>query len=523
MAEIIEWFEKLIIDWQKIIEINKKISKHEELSDKELKITFPFVPFEMDCYTLFNLFTALIPKLFTENGDLLILILNDTRDKILWSAAQYEENGNYLDFKKIEFIDSKEILRLIRQNKIKDVHNNIQKLKCGLNPNFNLNSIILIDIYFLEQYKSVHKKMEIEFLDHIANFWRFLAKMYESGRIEILNEPLFFNFLRKFLTDNKNFDASEFKNIITKLLPPQNVVFYLFNDENEEKTVAFAILTTPYRSVFTFLDKKEIQEVLKKIKKKKSSQGEIMVNFAKRLHKNYRVFYNEKFLKVSAAFVLKFEILDYLRDILKNYNFKHALVKFAEYIKNSDKLWTSDGKIVLFRRWGSTFLDFDVEKLDPSSITNINSGVRFIYGYKARTLIFIFDQDVNLLSIFGLKLKNGSLEKFYNISTDKVIDIFIKEKNVENALKIAKNTLSEELGCWINHVIGVRYTDLNKFSAILSMGTSINGALKFLKMLDNFFRYEMLIYPIEPFLDLFKKEGSIKTIKRLFFPIMMQD
>jgi len=441
------------------------------------------------------------------------------RDEILWSAVQYEEEGNFIEFRKFDFDRKKEILDLIRQNNIKEINNIIKKFELGLNSKFNLNFIIVIDIIFLERYRQVYEKMKIGFLEYIADLWNFLAEMYNEKRIEIYNEPLFFNFTRKFLIDNKNFDALEFKNVITKLLPPQNVVFSFFQDNT---TISFAILTTPYKFVFTFLDSSEIQELFKKAKKKKRPPSETMENFAKRLHKNYRVFYNERYLKISAAFVMKLEIIDYIKDVIEKYNFKRFLMKFAEYIKNTDTLWTSDGKIVLFRRWGKTFLGFDIEKLNPSSILNFNSAIKFLYGYQSRALMFIFDQDVKLHVILGLDLLKGSLRRFFIIPLNTVNQIFEQEKNVEKALLMAKDSLSEQLGMWVNTIIGVRYTDLNKFSAILSLGTSIGGALKFLKMIDNFIKYEMLIMPINPLLDVMKKEGSVKTIKKLYFPLILQ-
>ena len=61
-----------------------------------------------------------------------------------------------------------------------------------------------------------------------------------------------------------------------------------------------------------------------------------------------------------------------------------------------------------------------------------------------------------------------------------------------------------------------------KFSIFLSMGTSVGGALKFLKMLDNFIKYEMIFLPINPLIDLMKKEGSVKTIKKLYFPMLLK-
>ncbi|MFX0139821.1 MAG: hypothetical protein ACFFDN_39640, partial [Candidatus Hodarchaeota archaeon] len=334
------------------------------------------------------------------------------------------------------------------------------------------------------------------------------------------NPPLFFEFLNKFITDNENFDALSFKNVITKLIPPQNVVFSLIN---EQKIASFAILTTPYKFVFTFLDNEKIEQRLLKIKKKKHAIEEIMAELAKQLHKKYRVFYNEKYLKVSTAFVMKFNILDYLKDIMSKYSFKTFLVKFTELLTKSDDLWTSNGKIVLFRRWGKTFFDFDLRKLNPPSILSYNRGVNFIYGYRVRTLFFIFDPDIKLQTILGLDLKNGSLEKFYIIPIENVLEIFENEKEIEKALLIAKHQLSEQLGHWINTVIGVRYTDLNRLSIFLSMATSVQGSLKLLKILDNLIKYQIIFLPLNPLIDLMQKEGSIKTIKKLYFPLILLD
>ncbi len=513
MHEIISWFEELVEDWKKIIKFNKKIAIGEKISEQETKLTFPFIPIEVDCYTFFNFFSESFPKLFTENGDSLILILNDSHNQVIWSAAQYEENGNYFDFFKFEIQNSEEILGLIKDNSFEKINNYVQNLNIGLNSNFNLNFIIVIDLKFLEDFRELHDSLKYEFLDYIAALWNFLAKMYKEERIQVYNPPLFLDFLKKFITDNDNFDALTFRNVITKLLPPQNVVFSLIN---EKKTAAFAILTTPYKFVFTFLDNKRIEQRFKKIKNKKHLFQELMAELAKQLHKKYRVFYNEKYLKVNTAFVIRFEIFNYLKDIILKYSFKNFLIKITEFIIKSDDLWTSDGKIVLFRRWGKSFFDFDLNKLNPPSVLSYNRGFNFIYGYRARTIMFIFDQDVKLQTILGLDLKNGTLEKFYIISMEKVKDIFKREKDVKKALVIAKHQLSEQFGLWINTVIGVRYTDLNKFSAILSLATSVPGSLKFLKILDNFIKNQMIFLPINPLLDLMKKKGTSKFFKEVF-------
>ncbi len=522
MVEILKWFEEVIEKWKKIISLNKKIINQEKILDENRKIFFPIIPIELDCRTSFNIFSQFFPKLFGENGDCLILILNDGRDEILWSAVQHEENGNYVDFLRFEFEEQVDALELIRTNSIKKVNDYIKQKVEGLHSRFDLNFVIILDVKFLEGYEDVYEMMKTGFLDHVSGLWNFLARMLEENRIEIYNEPLFFNFLRKFVTDNKNFDAMEFKNIISKLLPPQNVIFSLFDDATDS-TISFAILTTPYKFVFTFLEPDGIQQKFEIVKRKTPSSENLMAGFARQLHKKYRIFYNDKYLKVGAAFVMKCEIIDYFKNVIEKYDFKNAMVKFAEYIKNTDKLWTSDGKIVLFRRWGNTFLDFDVNKLNPSLISSFNKGIRFIHGYKTRSLIFIFDQDVNLLHVLGFDLVNGSFEKFYTIPKNRVLDIFKAEKDVEKAMLKAKHALSEELGWWINAVIGVRYTDLNKFSVFLSLGTSVGGALKFLKMLDNFFKYEMLMMPINPLMDVIKKEGTIKTLKKLYFPMVLLD
>ena len=520
MNEIINWFEELIKDWKKIINLNKKIAKGEEIPEIEKTLTFPFIPIEIDCYTFFNFFSESFSKLFTENGDSLILILNNSHDQIIWSAAQYEENGNYLDFLKFEIQNSEEILGFIKENSLKKITNYLHNLKIGLNSNFNLNFIITVDLKFLDEFRKVHDSLKYEFLDYLAGLWNLLAKMYREDRIQVYNPPLFFDFLNKFIKDNENFDALTFKNVITRLLPPQNVVFSMIN---KKKTASFAILTTPYKFVFTFLDNKRIGQRFKKIKKKKHSIQDLMAELAKQLHKKYRVFYNEKYLKVNTAFVIKFDIINFLKDIMSKYNFKNFLIKFTEFITKSDDLWTSDGKIVLFRRWGKTFFDFNLKKLNPPSVLSYNRGVNFIYGYRARTLMFIFDQDVKLQTILGLDLKKGSLEKFYIIPKEQVNNIFENEEDIEKALLIAKHRLSEQFGWWINTVIGVRYTDLNKFSAILSLATSVPGSLKFLKILDNFIKYQMIVLPINPLLDIMQKEGSIKTVKKLYFPLILQD
>lgn len=520
MSEIIDWFKKLIEDWKKIIQVNNKIIRKEYIPKSEDKIVFPFIPLELDCYTLFNFFYQFFPKLFTENGDSLILILNENRDHILWSAIQHEENGNYLAFLEFEINYDEEILRFIEENSIERIGQHIQYLQKDLEFHFDLNFIIIVDTNLLEEFKNVHEMMKIGFLDYMANLWNFLANMYEQKRIQIYNEPLFFKFLRKFIMNNKDFDAVMFKNVITKLLPPQNVVFSLFNYQS---FVAFAILTTPYKFVLTFLDNAEIKDYFQRIKKIKQDSNEFMVNFAKQLHKKYRIFYNEKSLYVNAAFVMGFDIFDYIKDIMSNYSFENFLVKFSEYLAKSDELWTSDGKIVLFRRWGNTFFDFKLEQFNPSSVLFFNSGIRFIYGFKARTLLFIFGQDIKLLTILGLDLKNGLLEKFYIIPKEEVNDIFENEKDVERAILIAKHRLSEQMGCWINTVIGVRYTDLNKFSAILSMATTVQGSLKFLKILDNFIKYEMIFLPKNPILEVMKKDGFVKTLKNSYFPIILKE
>ncbi len=337
--------------------------------------------------------------------------------------------------------------------------------------------------------------------------------MYKEERIQVYNPPLFLDFLKKFITDNDNFDALTFRNVITKLLPPQNVVFSLIN---EKKIASFVILTTPYKLVFTFLDNKKIEHRFEKIKKKKHSMQDLMAELAKQFHKKYQVFYNEKYLKVNTAFITRFEIFNYLKDIMSKYNFKNFLIKFTEFITKSDDLWTSDGKIVLFRRWGKTFFNFDLKKLNPPSILSYNRAFNFIYGYQVRTIMFIFDQDIKLQTILGLDLKNGSLEKFYTISKEQVIDIFERERNVEKALLIAKHQLSEQFGWWINTIIGIRYTDLNKFSAILSLATSVSGSLKFLKILDNFIKNQIIFLPINPLLDLMQKKGTSKFLKQTF-------
>ncbi|MFX1449612.1 MAG: hypothetical protein ACFFCM_02145 [Promethearchaeota archaeon] len=520
MQEIINWFEDIIENWKKIINLNNKIATGEKILEEEKQIIFPFIPFEIDCYTCFNFFSESFPKLFTENGDSLILIQNDSHDQIIWSAAQYEENGNYLDFLKFEIQNSEEILSLIKEGSIEKIADYVHNLEVGFNPNFNLNFIIIIDIRFLEGLKKVHDSFKFEFLDYITALWNLLAQMYKEERIQIYNPPLFFEFLHKFITDNENFDAITFKNVLTKLLPPQNVVFSLVN---ENKTVSFAILTTPYKFVFTFLGHERIEQRLKKIKIKKHFMQDIMAELAKQLHKKYRIFYNEKYLKVNTTFVIKFEILDYFKDIMSKYRFKNFLIRLAEFITKSDDFWTSDGKIVLFRRWGKSFFDFDLRKLNPPSILSYNRGLHFIYGYRAKTLVFIFDQNIKLQTIFGLDLKNGSLEKFYIIPKEQVNSIFKKEKDIEKALLNVKHKLSEQFGSWISTIIGVKYTDLNKFSAILSMATSVPGSLKFLKILDNFIKYQALFLPLNPLIDLMQKEGSIKTLKKLYFPLILQD
>ncbi|MFX0137079.1 MAG: hypothetical protein ACFFDN_25800, partial [Candidatus Hodarchaeota archaeon] len=178
MSEILNWFEELIEEWKKIIYLNKKIAIGEKVPTEEKRYVLPFIPIEIDCYTFFNFFSESFPKLFTENGDSLILILNDSHNQIIWSAAQYEENGNYFDLLKFEIQNTEEILGFIEEKSFEKITNYIHNLKIGLNPNFNLNFIIAIDIKFLEEFKKVQDSLKYEFLDYIAGLWNLLAKMY---------------------------------------------------------------------------------------------------------------------------------------------------------------------------------------------------------------------------------------------------------------------------------------------------------------------------------------------------------
>jgi len=512
---VLEWLKKdFLKQWKQLIEINKSYNAKNSIHKDQRRIIFPFIPIDVDGYALRNFLAFIMKFLFEINPNSFILILNETNDSLIWAAFQKVEFNSITGL--IEFDNNLQML-----SPLLSIENNLDGFtflqdfleKQGISS--ELGFYLKLNISTVSEFRTIYEEYS-NLLDFYSRIWDWLSTNFKNQNIQFFPEPLFFEFLRKLTTLNITFNALQFQQLFGNLLPSQDLII-TFLDKDNFSSIAF--ITKPNSLQIRFLDQDVIQNFLNKVKDK-SNKG---LEFFNKLIKNKVILSKDhQKVKPTAAITFTEDFWKRIQNIMTQYSFENMIDQYFEIIKEVEEKWTIEREIILFRRWGKSFMGFQLQKLIPTQFSSImTSIIRFFNECQTRMVWFVVNDALELIYILETDYKHGLFQRTFMISDPYLFEIFNSEPNKELAVKKAHFYFAEHRN-WINQLIVIIAQDLNHLVAFLPLLTTIKGSLKYLNMIENIINYRMFFYPPNFFADLIGRKGATYFFKNIIFPEILK-
>ncbi len=512
---VLEWlYNKFLKQWKQMISINKSYNSDKEISLAERKVTFPFIPVEVDGYSLRNFLSLIIKYLFPANSNALILVSNRTNDSILWAAFQRVENSSIIGL--IEFDEQlQEFIPVLNTNSYQERFEILNHILDKLGISFELGFYLLLNIEVVSEFKDILENHS-NLLEFYARIWDLMVKHFKGYSLQIYPEPILFKFFRRLTTINLSLRATEFEQFLGNLLPTQNLIISFLD---KDILSSIAISSKPNHLELQLFDNNLLQKNLQRFKNTQESGLESLNKTIKAttpfLIKNLKV-------EATAAITVTEDFWLMLKDIMSNYSFEYAIDQIFKMCQRVEDKWTIERKMVLFRRWGKSFMGFQLHQLIPTRISAIiTSLLSFIHPIQTLSCWFVVNDSLELLYILGVEFKEGKFNRIYMISDPNLVELFKTETDKALAVKKAHFYLAEN-AIWIDQIIVIIAQDLNLLISFLPLLTSIKGSLKYLSMLENIITYRMYFYPPNFFADLISRKGTTYFFRNILFPMIKE-
>jgi hypothetical protein len=288
---------------------------------------------------------------------------------------------------------------------------------------------------------------------------------------------------------------------------------------NQDLLSSFALITQHNQLQIQFLDYDLLQSCVTKFEE---LHEEGLDYFNKLLKNKVTLLIDRQKVKPSIAITYTEQFWKILQNIMIRYSFENLIDQNFELAKEVEEKWTIDPEIVLLRRWGKTFMEFQLQKLIPTQFSNIVSSIlRFSNEDQTQTVWFIVNDALELLYILEIDYKRGSFNRMYMISDQNLFELFKSEPDKELGVKKAHFYFASQ-GKWVHQIIIITAQDLNQLVAVLPLLTSIKGSLKYLNIIENIVNYRMFFYPSNFFADLIGRKGASYFFKNIIFPMLLE-
>ncbi|MHA1129188.1 MAG: hypothetical protein ACTSQQ_00115 [Candidatus Helarchaeota archaeon] len=512
--EVMHWLKTdFLNNWNRMIEINKNFNKSKALPPIKRRIQFPFIPIYADGYSLRNFLAFFFKYLFIQDFNSFLIIITGSSNAIIWAAIQKIENYSISDL-----IDLSEYFKVL--NRSIQIFNRQKRLEF-LRQTLKNNGIALkLDFYLLLNIQSVSTFKEIlnnhkNLLDFYSKIWDLIATQFSNKTLQFFPEPLIFKFLRRLSTKNILLKASEFRKIFGDLLPNQN---FLLNFLDNNFLSSLIINCQKNSLIFQFPNYDLLHQNLTRYQQSPENDLE---SLNKALKSTISVEFNQRKIGASVALTLTADIWTAFQKIIHHHSLEHAITLLFKMIKAAEEKWTIERKIILFKRWGKSFMEFQLNQLMPDQpIRFITSIQRFQYEELTRIFWFIVDDSLTLIYILGTEFEHGYFQRLYVINTPILYNLYNSEPDKVTAIKKAHLYFAEH-DIWVNQIFAITAQDLNHLITFLPLLTNVKGSLKYLNMIENIMTYRMYFYPPYFFADLIRRKGAVHFFKNLFFPMIL--
>ena len=512
----LEWLHKVFLkNWKQMISINKSYDKNEMLSSAERRVTFPFIPIEGDGYSLRNLLNLIFKYLFPVNSNAMILVSSQNNDSIVWAAFQQIKNSSIIGL--IEFDEQLQQFTPVLNTEIYEhrftfLSELLKKLKISSELGFYL----LINIEVLSEFKEIFENHS-NLLEFYARIWDLMVKHFKEQILQIFPEPLFFKFLRRLTTINMSLPAIAFEQFLGSLLPTQNLIITFLEKDNPS---GLAISSKQNHLQLQILEYDLLQKNLQRYK----NNQENGLEYLNKLIKSTTPFLiNNMKVEATAAITVTENFWLMLKDIMSHHSLEYAIDQLLNMSKKVEEEWTVERKMVLFKRWGKSFMSFQLNRLIPSRITDIiTSIINFNHPFQTRTCWLIVDDSLKLLYVLGVDFKAGIFNRIYMISDPNLFELFNTEPTKTLAVKKAHFYFADNAN-WVDQIIVITTKDLNLLISFFPLLTSIKGSLKYLSMIENIITYRMYFYPPNFLADLISRKGTTYFFKNILFPMVLKN
>jgi len=510
-----KWLNKEFLKhWKQMISINKTINEDKMVSSAERKLIFPFIPIEADGYSIRNLLTLIFKYLFPVNSNAMILVSNNNGDSVVWAAFQQMKNFSIIGL--IEFEDQlQHFTPVLNNKKYEQRFSFLNELLKKLEISDELGFYLLISIEVVSEFKEIFENHS-NLLEFYARIWDLMVKHFKEQTLQIFPEPLFFKFLRRLSTTNMSLHAAEFEQFLGNLLPTQNLIISFLDKD------IISGLAISSKQNYLQLQALEYDLLQKNLQRYKMNQEKGLEYLNKLIKSTTPFLINNLKVEATAAITVTEDFWLMLKDVMSHYSLEYAIDQFFNISQKVEDQWTVERKMVLFRRWGKSFMGFQLHRLVPSRISAIMAAIlNFNHPFQTRSCWLIIDDSLELLYILGVDYYAGKFNRIYMISDPNLFELFNTETDKALAVKKAHFYFADNAN-WVDQIIVITTKDLNLLISFLPLLTSIKGSLKYLNMIENIITYRMYFYPPNFLADLISRKGTTYFFKNILFPMVLK-
>ncbi len=511
---IFQWLHNTFLkQWNHMLTINRNYSPQKQIPYVDRKIFFPLIPLEADGYSVRNFLAFVLKYLVKLDSNSFLILLCNTHHELLWAAFQKTQSYAFTELIELnEQLDELNACLTIENRG--ERFNCVQSLLKKYHISQDLGFYLLLNIEVVSEFKEIYENFS-SLLDFYSQIWDLMARHFKSHTLQFYPEPLFFKFFRHLTTKNFIFNASEFKKLLGNLLPTQNLILLFLE---RDFFAGLAIMTRQNDLHLQFLNHDTLQNHLLKYEKNQEKGLEYLNKIVKATTpltiKNQRI-------QATASITLTEDIWLMIQDIMTQYRFEYTLDRFFEMLRETEEKWTIERKIILFRRWGKSFMSFQIHKLIPTQISSIIASIlRFQNETITRTVWLVVNDSLELIYILGLEFQMGLFTRIYMISNPTIVELFNSESDKALGVKKVHSYFAENK-TWVNQLIVINSQDLNLLISFSPLLTTIKGSLKYLNLIENIITYHMYFYPPNFFADLIGRKGATYFFKNILFPMSL--
>jgi len=497
-----------------MLAINQMILNNHSPPNTATSVLFPFIPVEADGYTLRHFLSFILKYFFPASPHFLILVYDQSQSVFLWGGLQQVDSFTFT--KLIELTDTqlKALNPLLTYQKEEEKFQFLQTTLNQFGTSIQIGFVLQITLEVISDFEQSYNTRS-NLLNFYANIWDLMRIHFTNKNIQFYQEPLFFKFFRRMTTKTANLDASQFKELLKILLPKQLIILSFLG---VSACSSIALISSRDSFQLQFLNYTTFQQYFQEYFEKSNDELESVNETIKN---KTRITLEKQTLQPSAAIAVTESFWQVIQKAMIHYRLESFLDQFLELSKKVETNWTIAPKIVLFRRWGKSFMHFQLDHFIPTQVSSVtNTILKFQYPHELKTCWFIVDDNLKLLYIFRVDFLSGKFHRIYPITDPPLFELFNSESNKSLAVRKVHHYLAEHLR-WVHQIIVITVQDLQLLINFFPLLTSLKGSLKYLSIFENVITYRMYFYPPNLLASLIVRKGAISFFKDLMFPLLL--